>query len=658
MYKKNKNVFSRSRKIMMLVIATVFVGLVVSVVCIGTLEQKKSNLNSPFVMNTVASVDGVSGDAISEWDLDVDDMYNLHDFNLVAQRNGETGSPGWILEDINKDGTVDIDDLEIIASEYQFDLGTSNPVSVSDPPPLRVGGITNISIDPPSQTVGPSETFDVDVYCDPGQPIRAYQFSLSFNPSFIQCNSVTEGNIFSGFSSYFGYVSIDNVAGDVKLVYNAIMGAGNVTGSGTFAIISFTAQSSTGLSDLDLYNVKIENETVPVPINIYDGIVQVEADEPDTTITSLDDYYNSAPSIGGTATDQSFGGIDKVEMRIQRDSDSYYWTGSTWQSTSTWFDAATGLSGWSNVSWTASNLPTWEDGVYYYLEARAYDDVGNIDSSPASDSFTYDISDPSASIENIPDYVNYLPDIKGHATDGIELDYVEIQVTDGTNYWDGSAWTTTPTWVTITGLSSTSDTWDLNDPTTYTDGQLYNIYAKATDKAGNKETTAHDSFTYDVSNPSITNIGVTFSDPIDTDPTLGWENITCTVTDTTSGVNEVYINVTYGVTTTNVSMTDGGGGVYYYNTTFTDIGDYSYIIWADDNTINSATSSSNTFEIPPNYDVKFLVDRMIDISDPNAVSLIFGSPVTAGSIREDVNNDGFIDISDLNQVCLHFGESW
>jgi len=107
-------------------------------------------------------------------------------------------------------------------------------------------------------------------------------------------------------------------------------------------------------------------------------------------------------------------------------------------------------------------------------------------------------------------------------------------------------------------------------------------------------------------------------------------------------------------------MTDGGGGggVYYYNTTFTDVGDYSYFIWADDNAINSATSSSNTFEIPPNYDVKFLVDRMIDISDPNAVSLIFGNLVTAGSIREDVNNDGFIDISDLNQVCLHFGESW
>ena len=69
-------------------------------------------------------------------------------------------------------------------------------------------------------------------------------------------------------------------------------------------------------------------------------------------------------------------------------------------------------------------------------------------------------------------------------------------------------------------------------------------------------------------------------------------------------------------------------------------------------------SSVDTFEIPPNYDIRFLVDRMIDISDLNPVSLIFGSPVTAGSIREDVTNDGWIDISDLNQVALHFGQSW
>jgi len=158
--------------------------------------------------------------------------------------------------------------------------------------------------------------------------------------------------------------------------------------------------------------------------------------------------------------------------------------------------------------------------------------------------------------------------------------------------------------------------------------------------------------------PEISDVSVTMSDPIDTNPTYGWENITCTVTDAASGVNEVYINVTYGVTTTNVSMTDDGGGVYYHNITFTDVGEYSYFIWANDTSDNSNVSGVDTFEIPPNYDVKYLAGRLIDISDLNPVSQLFASSVTAGSIREDVNNDGFIDISDLNQVALHFGESW
>ncbi len=156
--------------------------------------------------------------------------------------------------------------------------------------------------------------------------------------------------------------------------------------------------------------------------------------------------------------------------------------------------------------------------------------------------------------------------------------------------------------------------------------------------------------------PEITDITTTMSNPIDTNPAFGWENITCTVTDNAE-VDEVRLNITYpDLHTTNVSMTDGGG--HYYNTSYSYVGGYSYYVWADDYSGNSQTSGTDTFEIPPNYDVKFFVDRMIDISDLNAVCLIFGSPVTAGSIREDVNNDGWVDISDLNQVCLHFGESW
>ena len=162
----------------------------------------------------------------------------------------------------------------------------------------------------------------------------------------------------------------------------------------------------------------------------------------------------------------------------------------------------------------------------------------------------------------------------------------------------------------------------------------------------------------DIIPPEITDVMISKSDPVDTNLPYGWENITCMVTDNVD-VDEVRLNTTYpDLHTESHLMTDGGGGQYYYNTTYVDVGTYSYYIWAKDTSDNSNMSSVDTFEILPNYDVKFLVDRMIDISDLNAVCLIFGNLVTAGSIREDVNNDGWIDISDLNQVCLHFGESW
>ena len=64
---------------------------------------------------------------------------------------------------------------------------------------------TTVSISPASQTVNPSDTFNVNVNCVPGQPIRAFQFSLSFNPSFIQCNSgvtVTESHTWNNKGDY------------------------------------------------------------------------------------------------------------------------------------------------------------------------------------------------------------------------------------------------------------------------------------------------------------------------------------------------------------------------------------------------------------------------------------------------------------------------
>ena len=55
---------------------------------------------------------------------------------------------------------------------------------------------TTLSIRPVSQIVDAKENFTIDVYCNPGQPIKAYEFRLSYDEALLTANLVTEGNIF------------------------------------------------------------------------------------------------------------------------------------------------------------------------------------------------------------------------------------------------------------------------------------------------------------------------------------------------------------------------------------------------------------------------------------------------------------------------------
>jgi len=157
--------------------------------------------------------------------------------------------------------------------------------------------------------------------------------------------------------------------------------------------------------------------------------------------------------------------------------------------------------------------------------------------------------------------------------------------------------------------------------------------------------------------PEISDVTVTMSDPIDTDPLYGWENITCTVTDNL-GVHSVFVNITYpDLHTESHLMTDGGGGQYYYNTTYTAVGSYSYHIWANDTSDNSNTSSVDTFEVPPNWDIN--MDGICNIIDVSRCSVEWmNSSSNNGWIREDINNDGNVNIIDVSQLSVHWLETW
>lgn len=47
-------------------------------------------------------------------DIDGDGYVSMSDFSAVVGHYGETGPPGWIKEDINRDGIVDEKDMEWI----------------------------------------------------------------------------------------------------------------------------------------------------------------------------------------------------------------------------------------------------------------------------------------------------------------------------------------------------------------------------------------------------------------------------------------------------------------------------------------------------------------------------------------------------------------
>jgi len=138
------------------------------------------------------------------------------------------------------------------------------------------GDDTLVGISPVNSTVSPGQTFTVNVSCTPGQPIKSFEFQLSFNASLLQANSVSEGDIFDGYTTFFNDGTINNTAGTVTNIYDLIVGAGSVSDAGTLVSVSFTVLSTTGSSPLLLSSVGVTNETGYVPIVVSNGTVSSE----------------------------------------------------------------------------------------------------------------------------------------------------------------------------------------------------------------------------------------------------------------------------------------------------------------------------------------------------------------------------------------------
>jgi len=142
--------------------------------------------------------------------------------------------------------------------------------------PVHASDETIVSIDPSSQAIYPGGSFTIDVYCVPAQPIKSFELKISFAPSLLRATSVTEGDIFQGYTTFFNPGSINNSDGTIEDIYDLILGTGKVSSSGTFITISFIARSTIGTSAIDLLNVGVTNNSGYIPIVVSDGNVTIQ----------------------------------------------------------------------------------------------------------------------------------------------------------------------------------------------------------------------------------------------------------------------------------------------------------------------------------------------------------------------------------------------
>ena len=495
---------------------------------------------------------------------------------------------------------------------------------------------TTVSIDPVSQAVGPDEIFTVGVYCVPGQPIKAFEFKLLFNASLIQANEVTEGDIFDGYSTFFNAGTINNSAGTIVDVYGLILGSGNVSDPGMLVNISFTAESNSGTSILALYDVGVTNETGYVPISLVNGTVQVDVTPPVVIDHSPSQGYTGDSYTFNVSVTDNTNAADELLVKVDwshgemSGNESMVHVGGNYFEKMVTFDLNSSL----DMTYTIYACDSYGNSITTSLES-----VSVVDNDPPV------FADVSASpgSQEVSGFVN----ISAVVMDNIAIDMVYVNIT----YPDSSLEN-----LSITG-NKTGDTYYCNR--TYDMIGLYSYYIWANDTQANSDVSAGYTFVIgDMTSPEISNVVLTPSDPLDTDPAFGWINITCDVTDNVA-VDGVSLNITNpNESWNNVSINTGGGTSYYYNssTAFSQYGNYSYYIWADDASDNTIASSSYNFSMVPNWDINN--DGVVNIFDLVVVSNHYDETGNAGWIREDVDNNGEIQVLDLVLVSNHYGETW
>jgi len=494
-------------------------------------------------------------------------------------------------------------------------------------------GETIVGINPDYKFVSSAETFYLEVYCNPSQLIKSFELEVSFDPLLLEVNSVSEGDIFNGYSTFFNSGNIDNTNGVISNVYGLITGPGMVSDPGSFIDISFTSKINTGISDIGLLNVGVTNNNSYVPIALDDGSVEVDADAPVVTDNSPVTGFTGDIYVFNTSVVDNYDNSDQLVVKVD----------------------------WSHVSIGDNESMVHVGGSYF-------EKTINLDSSSISDM----------------DYILYVEDTVGNSYTTITVsvsvydnDY-PLLVADNSDIigTTGDIYVFDIECSDNVGVSSVNVSWShgglsgnkflsldggywMGSITLDDDLSSLLYVVQVTDSSNNYVRGTQQSITVSDNNPpQISNIQILTSYPLDTSSIYGWVNITCYVTDN-EGLEYVFLNVTYpDMSVDYFLMGNSENDQYYYNssTLFNQPGNYSYYVWVEDISYNTNISDSYDFSMLPNWDIDG--NGVCNVLDLNLVSNHYSETSFNGWIREDIDNNGVIQVLDLVLVSTYFGETW
>ena len=599
--------------------------------------------------------------------------------------------------------------------------------------PVLADGEAEMSVMLSKAVVSGSETFTVSIYCTPSQPMKSFEFSLHYDETLIHANSVTEGDIFSGYDTFFNEGTIDNSNGEITSVFDLIVGPGNVTSAGYLVNISFTAQGTSGTSSINLVDAGVTNETVYLPLVVSNSSVEIDAGSPsvvdnsassgttgdsylfNVSVTdSVDDSSDIITKVdwshGGSSGNESmvYAGGSYFEKTISledstssmsytiyvEDTQGNAMTTSSSSVTVTDNDKPSILSDTSSASGTTADSYSWCVNTSDNIDAESALTVKldwshgslseNVSMSYTGSYWTYTHNLDDSILDMT--YAIYVQDSAGNSvyssgsqspvsiSDNDKPSISNSDASPSTQVKDGSVNLTaditdnialTSVYVTITYPDSSSTNLSVftnKIGNTFYCLQSYSMLGSysftfwAEDSSGNSIVSSAESFTIvDESAPVMSDFSVSSSSPLDTNISYGWINISCTVSDDELSMVRLHYTDRNEVST-NTSMTEATGDQFYYNTSLSEYGNYSYYIWSSDSSGNGNKSTVFTYSLPPNWDIN--LDGNVTVFDLTLISNHYQESGSPGWIREDVDNNGEIEVLDIVLCSNYYNVGW